>query len=70
MNEMLQRYVGKKCIIYTLDAQITGIVQSIESNWVEIQTPVNINLLNTDYIVRIRDAENAKKKAPAISIAN
>lgn len=72
MNELLQQYVGQEFILYTMDAQVTGTIESVDGNWVAVKTKTNTDLLNTDYIIRIRSTgrQVAEKKEPPFPIAD
>ena len=59
MNETLQRYVGKECIITTnLGSAFTGSVEAIEDNWLIL---CDGDMVNIDYVSRIREHPRNKK---------
>ncbi len=55
MNESIRQFVGKNCLIYTYNSQLTGIVVSVEDHWMTIKTKNASELVNLDYISRIRE---------------
>ena len=68
MTTLIEKYIGKECLIYTCtsSSQITGVIKSCNEGWLEIE---NINgqfdLVNCEYITRIREYprnKNGKKK--------
>ena len=68
MHELLEKYIGRECIVYTLSGnQITGTVTALKDGWLNIADKLgNEEVLNLDYIVRVRDIplnKNGKKKA-------
>ena len=68
MHELLEKDIGRECIVYTLgDSQITGTITALKDGWLNIADKLgNEEVLNLDYIVRVRDIplnKNGKKKA-------
>ena len=68
MHELLEKYIGRECIVYTLgDSQITGTITALKDGWLNIADKLgNEEVLNLDYIVRVRDIplnKTGKKKA-------
>ena len=64
-NEVIKNFRGKNCIITTFQTQITGVIESIEENWVILRVGEQIEIVNIDYISRIREhplKKNGKKK--------
>ena len=60
MSEALQRYVGKKCVVFISNGSgVAGIVKSVEESWLAIDAgkpgKEKINMINTDYIMRIEE---------------
>ena len=67
MHELLEKYVGKECTVYTLgDSNVTGTVTALKDGWLNIEDKLgNEEVLNLDYIVRVREIplnKNGKKK--------
>ena len=64
-NEVIKNFIGKDCIITTFQTQVTGIIESIEDNWVILRVGERIEIVNIDYISRIQEyplKKNGKKK--------
>ena len=67
MEELLQEYLEKECIVYTVNGQITGVIKKVGGGAVRIaEESGNSQLINVDYIVRVREYpknKNGKRKA-------
>lgn len=66
MTELINNYINKECIIYTMNSQITGVVKSVNEGWISVETASNVDIVNLDYVVRIREYpknKNGKKKS-------
>lgn len=66
MNDLMNCYIGRECLIYTMDSQITGIVKEINENWAKIENNSNTQLINLEFVTRIREYptnKNGKKKS-------
>jgi len=61
MNESVKQFIGKNCIIYTYNNQLTGTVVSVEDNWLTLKTKTVSELVNLDYISRIREYPSKKR---------
>ncbi|NKF05731.1 hypothetical protein J1C67_16750 [Clostridium gasigenes] len=61
MNEIIKNFIGKECLIYTFRAQISGVIESLENNWISIKTGNSSEIINIDYISRIREYPKNKK---------
>ena len=69
MTELINRYIGKECIVYTMNSQVSGTIREVWGGWVSIETAGAPEALNLDYIVRIREyprRKNGKKKAAVL----
>ena len=68
MTALIERYIGKECLIYTCtsSSQITGTIKSCNEGWLEIENSNGqCDLVNCEYITRIREYprnKNGKKK--------
>ena len=60
MNEMIKEFIGKECIVYTFQSQVTGIIEKVEDNWMCIKKDNNTEIVNIDYINRIREYPRKK----------
>lgn len=69
MTALIEKYIGKECLIYTCTSstQITGIIKSCNEGWLEIENSNGqCDLVNCEYITRIREYprnKNGKKKS-------
>lgn len=61
MLKLAENFVGKRCLIYTFNSQITGTVKEIGENGILIEEKDNLQIINPDYIVRIREYPKNKK---------
>ena len=69
MYELAQNFIEKECIIYTFNSQITGIIKQVNEGGILIENSGNTEVLNFDFIVRIREYprnKNGKKKSVVI----
>ena len=57
MNELVQRFLGKNCIIYlgTTGGDLRGTIEAVEGNWVSVHTKDTVEVVNLDYICRIKE---------------
>lgn len=62
MNELVQRLIGKNCIICMggFDGSLEGVIESIEENWLSVRTKKTVELVNLDYINRIQEKPEKK----------
>ncbi len=68
MTELIEKYMGKECIIYTCNSssQISGTIISCKDSWLEIERNGETDIVNCEYITRIREYprnKNGKKKS-------
>ena len=68
MTELIEKYIGKECIIYTCNSssQISGIIRCCKDSWLEIERNGETDIVNCEYITRIREYprnKNGKKKS-------
>jgi len=66
MNEAIKKFIGKECIITTMNESVTGMVESIEDNWISVTSAKSkAEIINIDYISHIKEYpknEKGKKK--------
>ena len=63
MNELIQRFVGKHCQVYSENGNcVQGVVETVEGNWVSVQTRQGTELVNLDYVSRIKGKRASKNK--------
>lgn len=67
MTELAKRFIGKKCMIYSLnDNQITGVIKEVSDGAILIENDRDVQVVNLDFIVRIREyptKKNGKEKS-------
>ncbi len=69
MTALIEKYIGKECLIYTCtsSSQITGTIKSCNEGWLEVENKNGqCDLVNCEYITRIREYpknKNGKKKS-------
>lgn len=67
MIELAKRFIDKKCVIYSFnDNQITGVIKEVSDGALLIDKDGNIQAVNLDFIVRIREyptKKNGKEKS-------
>ena len=61
MLKLAENFIGKRCLFYTFNNQITGTVKEIGENGILIEENDNLQIINSDYIVRIREYPKNKK---------
>ena len=60
MLEMLERFIGKECIIYELENRITGTIRELRDGWIIVENSKGTEALNAEYVTRVR--EHPRKK--------
>jgi len=66
MFTLAQKFIGKECLIYTFNSQITGIIKEVNEGGILLQNKETEEVLNFDFIVRIREyprTKSGKKKS-------
>lgn len=66
MFELAQSFIGKECLIYTFNSQLSGILKEVTSGALLLDNGKTTEIVNLDYIVRIREypvGKNGKKKS-------
>lgn len=66
MFELAQKFLGKECIIYTFNSQLTGIIKEVNEGGILLEKSGADEAVNFDFIVRIREyprGKNGKKKS-------
>ena len=61
MLELAKKFIGKKCLIYTFDTQITGVINEVIDGGILVDNEGNIEVLNMDFVTRIREFPKNKK---------
>lgn len=67
MHEFLEQYIGKECLVYTINSQLQGTVSKLQDGWLCLtDNDGSVETLNLDYVIRIREfprKKNGKKKS-------
>ncbi len=65
MQELAKRFIGKECIIYTYEHQLTGVILEVTDGAILLQGKNSAEAVNLNFISRIREyptGKNGKKK--------
>ena len=65
MAALIESYLGKECIIYTMYNEISGTPLKIDGGWLSVKVGEETQAINMDFIVRVREhprKKNGKKK--------
>lgn len=52
-SEVFKKYIGKDCLINTIDNYVKGKIVSITDQWMEVETTKAIEIVNTEFIEKI-----------------
>ena len=68
MKELAKRFIGKECLIYSFDGgrQFEGIIKEVDENAMLIEKNGELEAINLDFVIRIREYpknKNGKKKS-------
>lgn len=61
MNEIIAKFQGKNCLVYTMNSQVSGVITAINEGWIELDNGKDKDAVNIDYIIRIREYPKTKK---------
>ncbi len=64
MNEVFNRYIGKDCVIYLSNSSSNVMecrVNNVSDNWITVETRDGVEILNIDYIIRVKEHPLNKK---------
>ncbi|MCO1603503.1 DUF6897 domain-containing protein [Desulfosporosinus nitroreducens] len=55
-NELIKKYIGKKCLISTgtFGTTVKGIIIGVNENWLEVETKKGNELINAEFIQSIK----------------
>ncbi len=67
MLELAKRFMEKRCIIYTFNSQITGIIKEVTNGAILVEQSGVLEAVNLDFIVRIREYPQKQKKKEKIA---
>lgn len=66
MIELIKSFINKKCLIYTINGTFNGVITDVTNGGISINNGKNFEIVNIDYIIRIREYpknKNGKKKS-------
>ena len=66
MLELAKRFMEKECIIYTFNNQLEGTIKEINGNALLVENKGKLEVVNLDFVVRIREyprKKNGKKQS-------
>ncbi|MGN1329165.1 MAG: DUF6897 domain-containing protein [Eubacterium sp.] len=70
MIELAKQFIGKDCLIYTMDSgysSVNGVIKSVSENGIIVEGKEGaLEAINLDYVTRIREYprnKNGKKKS-------
>lgn len=66
MVEIAREFIKKDCIIYTLNSQLSGVIANVRDNAILLDNGKNMEIINLDYVIRIREfpkGKNGKRKS-------
>ena len=66
MLELAKKFLGKECIVYTFNSQLSGIIKEVSEGGILLAKDNTDEAVNFDFIVRIREYprnKNGKKKS-------
>lgn|SRR5574344_1188827 len=61
MEEMAKLFIGKDCLIYLMDSQVNGKITEVTNGAVVIDSEDKMQVINLDFVVRIRQYPTNKK---------
>ena len=61
MLELAKKFIGKECVIYSLDNQFKGKVQEVTDNAMLIEKDNAIEVINLNFVLRIKEICKCKK---------
>lgn len=62
-SEIVRRYIGKKCDVYTIMSNLEvyqGTIEEVADNWIVCRDKSNEHLINLEYVVRIKEYPEKK----------
>lgn len=67
MKELVKQFIGKECIIHTIDSNIEGVIKEVyDSGMIIERNSGEREIVNLDFITRVREyprKKNGKKKS-------
>lgn len=65
MKELVKLFVGKECLINTINSQLQGVIKEVSDGGIIITNGENTEIINLEYVIRVREyprGKNGKKK--------
>ena len=56
MLEILERYLGKDCVIHTLNDQVSGTITQISDGWILVDNGKNVSAVNAEYVLCVQES--------------
>lgn len=66
MLELAKKFIDKECLIYTFNSQLTGVIKEVNNGAILVENKNTIEIVNLDFVVRIREypkGKSGKKKS-------
>lgn len=61
MKELSKKFIGKECLIYTFNSQLQGTIEEVTDGALLIKNKDNVEAVNLDFVMRIREYPVNKK---------
>ena len=62
MEELAKRFIDKKCYIYTINDQVTGVIKEVCDKSILLETTIGLEAINIDFVIRIKEIKSKKSK--------
>lgn len=66
MEELALAFVGKECLVYTMNSQLTGTICEVKAGALLLDNGKEKEIVNLEYVIRIREYpknKSGKKKS-------
>ena len=61
MKELAEKFIGKDCLIYIMNSQVSGIIREVTDGAILIENNGKLEAVNLDFVIRIREYPLDKK---------
>ncbi len=69
MVEAAKKFIDKECYIYLLNGELAGTIREVTDHAMLVETKTDSQLINLDFVIRIREyPRNKKGKKKAVVI--
>ena len=68
MLEMLERFVGKECVIYGIESQMSGTIRELRDGWIIVENSKGTEAVNAEFVTRVREYPRKKNGKKAVII--